>query len=113
MVYIIAFLLFAIYFLPIVIYRYAFRKAPVEAKRAKNIVKLHFIFFATALSLLFRLPVYMGMIWVGLTVLSYLNYRVLTGGSMKPDITVKVDEPQNFDVVYEDFEYEVSDKGNK
>ncbi len=114
MIYVVILLLLATYSLPLIIYRHAIRKAPVGAKRAKNIIKLYVIILLTALSLLFRSPVYMGIIWTGLTALSYVNYRVLTGGKLKPDITVVVDELQNFEIVYEDCDYEVSDvSGNE
>ncbi len=109
MIYVIIFLLSAIYFLPLVIYRHIVRKAPVEIKRAKSIIKLYALILLTVLSLLFRSPVYMGIIWLGIIILSYVNYKILIGGKLKPDTTVKVDEPQNFEIVYEDFDYVVSD----
>lgn len=109
MIYVIIFLLSAIYFLPLVIYRHIVRKAPVEAKRAKNIIKLYALILLTALSLLFRSPIHMGIIWLGIIMISYVNYKVLIGGKLKPDTTVKVDEAQNFEIVYEDLNYVVSD----
>lgn len=68
----------AFYSLPIIIYRYLIRKAPVENKKAK---KITIIYAIAAYALVLALNIYMGtgeapgsaiILW------SYINYRMLT-----------------------------------
>lgn len=109
MIYILIFLLIITYILPLSVYRYLIRKAPVERKRAKTILELYALILAALLSLVFRAPALMGIVWIGLIALSYVNYRILTGGKLKPDITVELEDMQNIEIVYEDLDYEVSE----
>lgn len=76
----------AIYSLPIIIYRYAIRKSPVDRKRAKTITILYGIgaflamsgfLYATSGNIAHSSPI---VLW------SWVNYKMLTGGgSVKPE----------------------------
>ena len=71
----------AVYSLPIMIYRYAIRKKPMEAKKARRLVILYaigaFIVMGALLILINGTPSVGGAIFLW----SWINYKMLTGGS--------------------------------
>ena len=71
-----------VYSLPIIIYRYAIRKEPMERKKAKRITIIYgicaFIVMSAATFVINGSGVAGGAIFLW----SWVNYRVLTGGKM-------------------------------
>jgi hypothetical protein len=91
-----------VYSLPIIIYRYAVRKAPVGTKKAKKITIIYGVLALLAVSvIIFAIN---GNIAIGGAILfwSYVNYRVLIRGTSKDHIeedAIEI-EPSNQSVAF-------------
>ncbi len=72
-----------IYSLPIIIYRYAIRKSPVEPRKAKKITIIYGIAAFIVMSILIFTINESGAAGGAILLWSYVNYQVLTGGTSK------------------------------
>ncbi|HHZ00779.1 MAG TPA: zinc ribbon domain-containing protein [Tissierellia bacterium] len=75
-----------VYSLPIIIYRYAVRKAPVDRNKAKKITIIYGICAFVVMSALIIAINGSGAAGGAILLWSYVNYRVLTGGTSKSSI---------------------------
>lgn len=72
-----------IYTAPIAVYRFAIRKSPMDAKKAKRIVIIYGICAAFTVSV-FRFVLHLrGHVGAAVLLWSYVNYRILIGGEAK------------------------------
>ena len=74
-----------VYSLPIIIYRKAIRKKPVEPKKAKRITIIYGIFAFLLMTVLVNLINGGGAAGGAIVLWSYINYRILTGGKAAED----------------------------
>ncbi|MGE4352848.1 MAG: zinc ribbon domain-containing protein [Oscillospiraceae bacterium] len=85
---------FAAYFLPIVIYRYAIRKAPVAPRKALNITIYYGIFALLVIAVLGVIlrngigAATLVLVW------SYVNYYILVGKRAHADADIRPDAPE-------------------
>ncbi|MGE4352846.1 MAG: zinc ribbon domain-containing protein [Oscillospiraceae bacterium] len=80
--------------LPIIIYRYAIRKAPVLPKKALIITILYGIFAFIVMSALIFLCHGSGVSGGGILLWSFVNYGVLVGRKKRADADIRPDAPE-------------------